>query len=559
MAAPLRAVIGCGGRQLGDFVVVRASAAAERVVSSTERVTLWIMSIGLAAVFTALHIQHSLVSGALALPPTYDDVGYFLDAARRLETLHRDGLWAALSEYGRRPPHSPLSSLLALLGFSVFGVKPWAACAAMAIPLALIARALFAISNGLPLWASSVLCTALLGSPIVGILIIEFRPDALCALATASGALLIVLGRWSRGDGRTCIGAGVLLGVALLTKPAIFLLTFAVFGAAMLIAGLPRIRSGWREILRAAAISSGVAALLAAPHYAVAFGNILQYFVSNFFGSASEVWNLKISITEHFLYYVVGAGGKFALGAWLYVALAAGVSISIVSAFRGDRETLSKVARVAALIACCYLFVSLPAFKSPFIGIAFCAFIMASLAIVAAFSARLLARTGRNVAASVLVLSLLLFSIAEFASPWARHGRPPLDRAYAQSKNRMVSEIVDALRDHSLAGATIVNATIAQHLNAETIAFAMMQRGLTPVRDIGRYLDSTPDHYRASLPRVDAAIAFAPDAEVVGWLPSAGLRKEFLEDLKVDPAWALVRTIEDREGVGPVYLFVRRK
>lgn len=35
---------------------------------------------GVALLFTAFHIQHSLHHGRLAFPPTYDDVGYFEDA-----------------------------------------------------------------------------------------------------------------------------------------------------------------------------------------------------------------------------------------------------------------------------------------------------------------------------------------------------------------------------------------------------------------------------------------------------------------------------------------------
>jgi hypothetical protein len=151
---------------------------------------LWTISFVLAAAFTAFQIQTSLHSGALSLPVTYDDVTYFNGALMRLEVLYRNGGRALLAGFWENPPHAPLQTLLAMVGFGMLGRYPWAADAMNALPIALVLRLFLGFaSQSLPLPVAVALAAALLGFPLVGLMVVEFRPDALCALLTATGPL----------------------------------------------------------------------------------------------------------------------------------------------------------------------------------------------------------------------------------------------------------------------------------------------------------------------------------------------------------------------------------
>jgi hypothetical protein len=94
-------------------------------------------------------------------------------------------------------------------------------------------------------------------------------------------------------------------------------------------------------------------------------------------------------------------------------------------------------------------------------------------------------------------------------------------------------------------------------VNVSGIQFSLLQHRSQPIRGLEFYDSAQPDRYRAALRSAEAALAFAPDAEVIRWLPSAGLGSQFLADLAADPEWTLARRIEDRAGVGPVYVYRR--
>ena len=61
---------------------------------------------------------------------------------------------------------------------------------------------------------------AFLGFPILGLVALEFRPDMLCALFAASGAVVIVADlRWRTGDRSAWSLSTALFAGAMLTKP----------------------------------------------------------------------------------------------------------------------------------------------------------------------------------------------------------------------------------------------------------------------------------------------------------------------------------------------------
>src|SRR5687768_3139893 len=84
----------------------------------------------ISTVFVVIQVILSRRNGTLSLPPTYDDVVYFVDAAGRLDQFWSGGLPAVLAGYAAHPPHAPGSTFLAMLGFSVHPNSPGAAALA---------------------------------------------------------------------------------------------------------------------------------------------------------------------------------------------------------------------------------------------------------------------------------------------------------------------------------------------------------------------------------------------------------------------------------------------
>jgi len=80
----------------------------------------------LAVLFTSFSVVASLRQGQLSVPTTYDDISYFVDAARRLQTLYDSGLPAFLATFVSEPPHAPLATLVSLSAFALMGLRDWA-------------------------------------------------------------------------------------------------------------------------------------------------------------------------------------------------------------------------------------------------------------------------------------------------------------------------------------------------------------------------------------------------------------------------------------------------
>src|SRR5262249_27810719 len=152
----------------------------------------WIAAILVTATFAALLINQSRMMGALALPPVYDDVSYYVTGAEYLKSFYERGIIGPFEAYLSNPPHAPLSTALAFLGFCFLGIKPLAGPAANAICFLFFLRAFFAAAAPLPLGQTTLLSVALMGVPFVGSTIMEFRPDMLCSLLTAAGVLFIL-------------------------------------------------------------------------------------------------------------------------------------------------------------------------------------------------------------------------------------------------------------------------------------------------------------------------------------------------------------------------------
>jgi hypothetical protein len=158
--------------------------------------------------------------GRLSVPPLYDDVTYFVAAARWLDAAPTHGIAADL--YGLLQQHAPFSTLTAIVGFTLFPdgyVGPFAVNAVVILAFLLgIAR----LTWRWPLVDVATCLVAAASVPVFWQTMTEARPDLPwgLALGLATGAVLyrplLNRSRWS------ILILGVLCGLAASIKPSAF-------------------------------------------------------------------------------------------------------------------------------------------------------------------------------------------------------------------------------------------------------------------------------------------------------------------------------------------------
>jgi len=510
---------------------------------------MWAASFALAIVFTAFQIQSSLHSGALSLPATYDDVGYFNDALQRLEILYREGAWALLKNFVAAPPHAPTSTVLAMAGFALFGPHAWAADLMNAIPLAFILRLMLGMAySELSLKVSLLLVAAFLGFPMFGLLVLEFRPDMLCALAAAAGALIIAGDPlWASAHRRTWRATTALFVVAMLAKPTLAPVTVFVFGVAILVtlALQSRDRGQFWFIAGVAFVSGGIGVLLVLPYYILSFARVYEYIVLNAFGAQKNVWALTLSVKDHLLYYLAGQGGVTAIGrVWLTLSalLVAGAAV-VLARGRHRRNVLAVV--VVALAA--YTSVTAPAMKSPFIGL-----IVPAVVLWLAFAAAvvILSRLPHRWAL-VGAVTLLVVAAATWRPISHRLWTASVPAVQSQNFQRILQQTVDAVATvPDLDKRKLYFPVIAQYLNQDNVWYELRRRNLgVPAADLV-YLDGNMDAQRAQIAAADLVILFSDDSVLpIPWPATTKIRKEITAAVAKSGAF---QTIAEIDG-GPSY------
>ena len=250
------------------------------------------------------------------------------------------------------------------------------------LPLTLLLRLLLAFAaRTLPLAVGVAVAIALLGFPLVGLMVLDFRPDMLCALLTAAGALVVVADpNWRAGDRRSFVLACALFVGALLAKPTLAPVTVVVFGVAAAVVVCLRARSrldAWR-LFWLGGRCGALGAALALPYYIAALPHLIEYIHVNVFGSQANIWKHKYSPLDNALYYLTGPGGNVAVGrAWL--ALTGIVLILALPSIAKQWRTSVGVLLVAVAG---YSSVTLPAMKSPYLGMVVPALILGVVAIL---------------------------------------------------------------------------------------------------------------------------------------------------------------------------------
>lgn len=521
-------------------------------------VVLWLLSIVLAALFAAFQIQSSLHYGSLSVPVTYDDVGYLNDALGRLDVLYRSDGWTFLKSFWINPPHAPLQTALALVGFGLFGPRPWAADVMNALPLsAVLFLFLGFASRSLPLAVAAVLAVALLGYPLLSLLVLEFRPDMLCALLTSIGALTVVADpRWRKGQ-RISLATTIALFVgALLAKPTLAPVTVAVFGVAVLTV-IALHSNSWgeaKQIAWVAVICGGLGALIALPYYVAVLPRLIGYISINAFGANANLWRANISLSEHVLYYLSGSGGDVAISrGWL--ALGCATLILALPILIRARRTAFAVFLVALAG---YASVTVPTMKSPFLGVIVSAFVLCILAVlVVTLLDRLPAQLSLVAAIALLAFSVVIWRPVALAM---RNAATPANAAQAQHYSRIYAQTAGAIASiPDLERRQLYFPVISQYLNPDNIEFELRRRAL-PVPGTPRvYLDGDISSHEALLAKSDLVVLFSDESTLpMPWPASSIIRKEIGAAVAASNSFEPIATVDGGLFPGKVLVLKRK-
>jgi hypothetical protein len=473
------------------------------------------------AIFVAFQLTASLAAGTLSLPPTYDDVGYYVDAASRVQTLWQGNVLDVLRGYIVNPPHGPGSTLLATIGFLMFGIKPWAADLANALPLFVFVLVLMRVFSGLPLGVKFAATIASLSIPIFGLAIVEFRPDMWCAGFTVLGTFLIAL--HDPRESRTAIAAGASFAAALLMKPTFSPLVIILFGLsfALRLASSLREAKEWKAAVLACVTIGGVAVVLAGPHYTLSLHHIIDYYRINVFGPTVAVWSLALSTKQTIFYYITGEATLPSLGKWVYVGMATLATPPIL--LTRSRERAWQATIVVILASTSYVVVTLAPIKGPYLGLIFMTYVAGAITVCAALILHALHKRQLDTAMYVTAGALLLFAASVHRVPWLLlHGSVfPADVTVA--RHQVLEEIVSVLQsDRDIGNKKIMILPIGNYLNEGILQFSFIRQLRKPPIFISQIFSSDQSVQLETMRQADYVIALSADyPDAISYLPSS--------------------------------------
>lgn len=332
----------------------------------------WVILIGfsLGVVRTLILVQHGLLEGRISAPPPYDDVSYFVDALTRLYQFYDGGVREFVSHLASGPPHSPLSTFLAVLSFAVAGpnlAAPYVLNGLIGTALIIVMVTLFCRSAV----GAVLLIALLLMQPWFDWVVMTFHPDFVAGLMTAAACAAILAGCISRSRS-VAAWLGLAAAVAIIAKPPSaplsgILIICAAVGAGALTLWPSRENGGQNrsELLRRYAIFGVAFALPLAFFFAATLAETMSYIrmaiVDNadYLGAKSttyEKWTFYWDYLKHFFSAIT----PLTLVLWL---VALGVAI-----FRRQRTALGVLVLIFLLALAGYIAPTLPAVKIIFFG-----------------------------------------------------------------------------------------------------------------------------------------------------------------------------------------------
>ena len=596
--------------------------------------TRWILVLlAISGLFTANVIQWSLRYGRLAMDPVADDVNYLIDGFQRINILSTAGFRAFCNSFIQSPPHSPWSTLLASIAFAFFGVHDWAPYLLngfLVFLLLLVAWDLVDLRNS---FSRVAIISVILLLQLTFQAVLEFRPDFALALFTAIFSLLLLkmgcyefqsgtdifpssgtVGRLGQapgavgrkpgpqsaladppwriaGGGQTpgAIGvskrrwseignhfyAGLIAGLAFLTKPPFFPHTAVMLCAAILLAEASRrlvrprrlkldtvtkttfAAQFWPEtrgtIKRIFAIVAGVA-LVAGPYFLLNWRHVLDYFLSNTGGGRdAAIWKIPGGFWGALSSRVHGYSLDVTLGAFtgvlgLWVLLGLGFAVA-----RRNRQAVCFTLGGLALAAVSLLVISGGDMVDPHFAYAWTTIFL----LVTLYSVAELVKEGR---AGFLAAVFFLMSIFVFykAGPTRNITRVTRDTARNQSMNDViVREIAARASGDDRGRPPVVFFTFIGQVNAFSQNWLALTGNLhLTFRDLHRS-GKLEEQLRGIMSADFVEVADPASVWLARWLPSTPLQSVLLERLRALPDFLELPPVAGTEG--KVFLFEKKR
>jgi hypothetical protein len=501
--------------------------------------------------FTIVLVNYSLRHGRLAIGPIDDDAVYLVDALQRLDILHRSlkQFFLNLLSY---PPHSPFSSILAVVSFATLGTHQWAPYLANGVIVLGILLAVDYFLTGRPWWTKAAGILFALSFPFTANCVTEFRPD--CAVGVATGVGLVLLLRTSpfAATKRQALAVGVFATAALLIKPSFAAFTLIVFGvtwltSAFLVHEIPTnlARRSWLRTLFYYALPC---LALALPYYLLA-PKIVQYIINNAFGKYHAEWALKGSLLAVLRFYWDGSGGEMMLGRHRYIVLALGLAALIFEGSR-IRRSWRFVTGYLVILAIAYAIPTSTRMNNPFIA--------ADADVLTLFAGvLLLARIlndDRQLAARIVTVAALFLSVGFFQWPPPYHNK---DDERAETLTQLGQQIYTTIRDYPGSRNARVFFTAPGPVDDMLLRYNALINGrnfLCPNLHVITDLDA----YRTEINRADFVVASEPNSGAVyEFLSGSAMQAPALEMARANPNLVQTAQLPAFNGKS-FYIFARR-
>jgi hypothetical protein len=530
------------------------------IISST--VSIFVIS-------TAL--VNSLHSGRLSVPPEYDDVSYLFWSQSVLHAATHQSVSA--TAYQLINQHSPLTTLFGFIGYSLVTSGDMGPYIAAASHLLFFFFACVLLIRRLPITAIIGIACAIGAILALRNFATEFRPEPAWASLTAVSVIAFFALDMFNVSWIKSIALGLLVGLAVISKPTTSPVTIVVLGAAFvgsaLAQYLERRVGGSAPALRAVILGAVIilaTSLLVIVPVGVTIGSDIYNYIVWIEQDISDQVSIHSGIVEQALYYSFGSGGQVMLGRALPVMLtmwALGISYSAI----WRRSLLPRLFALFGVVLISYIVPSVSTVKCSFwFGSAFDSIlIIATVYLIALLYEPFAASSSRHGARAVISAIIGLAGTGAVlvcnlsGTPSTVFQMDPVSRADITDRTARIWSI---LRDRELA--RIQSAPPGHVSNVMTIAtrpivgYVISFYGVKeelPIRDFALDYAHTVDELMVKLSEVDYVVV-EPSFEHS--LSGAGLGNSLIDAMDVRPDFLLVASIPLREPDTVAKIYERR-
>jgi hypothetical protein len=512
----------------------------------------------------------SIHSGRLSIPPDYDDVTYLFWSQLVLHAAPHQS--AAVTVYQLINQHSPLTTLFGFVGYSLFNSGDIGPYIAAASHLVFYMFASIILIRHLPLPAVLGIACAIGAILALRNFATEFRPEPAWASLTAVSVIALFALDMFTFSWINSTAVGLLVGLAVISKPTISPVTVVVLGATFLASALTQYlerRGGGsprriRALIFCAATILAASLLVVVPVGAIIGRDIYNYIVWVTW-DISDQFSLRGSVLDQALFYSFGIGGQLMLGRALPIILTIW-ALGIGYAVMWRRSLLPRILALFAIIVLSYAIPSAATVKLVWFGSAFDSILIIEtvylIALIYGPVAAASSSPGLLVLISAMVgaagVGLLLFSNLS-GMPSAVFQMDPASRADVADRT---ARIWSVLRDRELV--RLQSAPSGQISNVMTIGVRPIVGTLIslygvkedlPIRNFELAYAHTADELMAKLSKVDYVVV-EPSFEYS--LSGARLGNSLIDAMNVRPDFYLVASIPLREPDAVAKIYERR-